>query len=284
MATRLRKWTGLGLSAAVLGAAACADSEVPSPPAEQADAADEGAATAAGEAGEGGEGGEGEAGAFDGEGGVDVARAAEDPAVYRIALAVVEAHALAAQDAAAAGEVRAAAEMFAHPVSEVLLDMQPVFAAQGAEPVDPLLLDASAGVFAGETPQEIAARVADIGAALAAAAALAPETDEEPGRVAARVAADMIARAAYQYRAASASDAYEPYLDGYGFLAAARVEHERSRTVIRAYDADIDALISDALETLAVAYPAVARPPSLEADQGALNAASTQLFLALDAG
>ena len=72
----------------------------------------------------------GEAGAGgEGEGGVAVADAFTSPVIYNSALAIAAAHVYAARDAHAAGQHEAAAEMFAHPVSEVLLDMEPVFEA-----------------------------------------------------------------------------------------------------------------------------------------------------------
>ena len=63
----------------------------------------------------------------EGEGGVAVEDASEDPVVFGAALAVAEAHVIAARDAHAAGEMDAAGEMFAHPASEVLFDMEETF-------------------------------------------------------------------------------------------------------------------------------------------------------------
>ncbi|MEO1623495.1 MAG: hypothetical protein AAFU53_21035, partial [Cyanobacteria bacterium J06632_3] len=121
MRSTLKVWTGLGVATALAGAglAGCAGEN-----GEGGEGGEGGAESSlSGEAGEGeageGEGGEGEAGAGDGEGGVSAAEAAGDPVVYGAALAIVEAHAIAARDAYLAGKTDAAAEMFGHPVSEV---------------------------------------------------------------------------------------------------------------------------------------------------------------------
>ena len=129
MKHQMKRVTALGLGLALSGGLLTACEPVDKPVAEL-----QSTDTAPAELGEsGGEGGEaGEAGeAGEGEGGVVVADAAEDPVVFIAALAVAEAHVIAARDAYALGEADSAAEMFAHPVSEVLLDMEPVFAARG---------------------------------------------------------------------------------------------------------------------------------------------------------
>ncbi|MEM9168898.1 MAG: hypothetical protein AAGC56_04540, partial [Pseudomonadota bacterium] len=221
--------------------------ETPEPAADDAgpaDADDEPApAPAAGDAGEGeggesGEGeGEGEGGG--GEGGVDLGKAGVDPVVYRSALAITRAHALAARDAYAAGETEAAAEMFGHPVGEVLADMQSVFDAQGVAPFYELLLTASATAADGGDADAVAAQTDAILAALTDASAKAPASDAAPAAIAAGVVADQIERAAQQYVAAAGVDAYEPYLDGYGFAAAARTLYDRDAAAIRTENAGL---------------------------------------------
>jgi len=138
MEFRIRHWTHLGLGAALAAGSLSACSK-PAPhetatpsevsaPADATPAADASSETqdiAAGLASSGGEG----------EGGVAVDAALTDPVVYNIALAVAEAHVRAARDAFEAGETKAAGEMFAHPVSEVLFDMAPIFEAQGVDGV-----------------------------------------------------------------------------------------------------------------------------------------------------
>ena len=132
MEIKYKRWTGLGLGVALTagGLAACGGTETVDPPAAE-EASDAPAETSSPAAGVAGHGGEGEGG--EGEGGVSIAAAAQDPVVYNAALAITEAHVIAARDAYAEGETAAAGEMFAHPVSEVLFDMQAVFEARGVE-------------------------------------------------------------------------------------------------------------------------------------------------------
>lgn len=168
MASNIKTWTRLGLGTAVsLGAlsAGCAPVENGTAP----DAAE--APVAAVPVGVGGEAGE----TGEGEGGVAIEQAATNPVIFLSALAITEAHIIAARDAHAAGETDAAAEMFAHPVSEVLADIEPIFQARGVADFNDLLLNASSAVFDGETSEQIAARSDEIIAALRAAAEKAPD-------------------------------------------------------------------------------------------------------------
>ncbi|MEL6687015.1 MAG: hypothetical protein AAFP97_05285 [Pseudomonadota bacterium] len=89
----------------------------------------------------------------EGEGGVSIDQAVTDPIVFLSALAITEAHIIAARDAHAAGKKNAAAEMFAHRVSEVLADIEPIFQARGVDEFNDLLLNASSAIFEGETSE-----------------------------------------------------------------------------------------------------------------------------------
>lgn len=215
----------------------------------------------------------------EGEGGVSIAAAMTDPVVYTSALAITEAHVLAARDAHAAGETRAAAEMFAHPVGEVLFDMRPVFEARGVVPFDTLLTEASAAAFEGETPAAIDARTDAIIAALRAAAEKAPEDGSSRAVIAAGVAADQIERASDMYRAARETDRYEPYLDGYGYYKAGEAAYLAAAEDIRAERAQTAAAIERALALLSAAYPTPLRPDVLGADTGALAVAASEALL-----
>jgi len=317
VATKIKGWAGLGLSTVLLGSTALAGLEARAETTTDSGAflmadAGEGKSGEHGEHGEAskgekGEGGEGEAGekgeasggeqgeaapyagegegeggeGEGGEGGIDISKATSDPAVYLSGLAVVEAHVLAAKDAYAAGETQAAAEMFAHPVSEVLIDMEPAFEELGVEPFDNLMMSASDGAIEKLPQQVIDERTEAILTALQAAAKKAPKSDAKPGIVQAKVVADQIERAVNQYSVADDTDALEPYLDGYGFYQTAVALYERSGSQIKSADADIAGDIDAALDQLKTAYPTASRPAELEADKGSLYTASSKLQLAL---
>jgi hypothetical protein len=287
MNSTLKLWTQLGLGTALAGGmlAACGG--------EAGGEAGEGAqteATAPGESGAAGGEGEGGAGAGEsgsaaaaggeGEGGVAVADAAADPVAYGIALAVAEAHVVAARDAFAAGKKDAAAEMFAHPVSEVLVDMDPVFAKRGVKDFKPLLTDASVAASDGKSVAEVGKAYDAIIAALRGAATKAPENGASDARVAAEIIADMIERSSTMYRLSAKDDRYEPYLDGYGFAKVAASTFAASGAAIKAENPTLHARITEALGALAKAYPTAARPAKLPVEQGALSAASSKVMLA----
>ena len=279
MTTTLKRWSQLGLGLALASGtlAACGNpeptAEAPEPGKAETEVAtpapaagtDEPTATEAGE----------------GEGGVVITEALTDPVVFLSILAITEAHIIAARDAHALGENDAAAEMFAHPVSEVLFESQEVFNQLGVADFSDKLTDTSAAILAGESPEQINARADDIIAALRTAAEKAPSTDASTASVAAGVAVDQIERAADMYRVALDSDAYEPYLDGYGFLKAGEAVFLQSADAIEAEDEQAASAIKDAIAKLDEAYPSAIRPDSLDADLATVTVAASNAIIAV---
>ncbi len=283
MEIKIKRWSQLGMGAALAGGtlAACGG-EPAEAPAPEAETVAEAPVAPASTIGEGEAGGEGEGEGGEGEGGVAISEAATDPVVFRSALAIAEAHVIAARDAFALGETQAAAEMFAHPVSEVLFDMQPVFEARGVEDFSQLFINASTAVFDGETEDKINARSDDIIAALSAAAGNAPDDGSSKAAIAASVAADQIQRATDMYRAAAETDRYEPYLDGYGFYKAGEAAFLAAEADIESEDSEAAARIRDALALLADAYPTALRPETLDANPSALTVAASLVILEVE--
>ncbi len=170
--------------------------------------------------------------------------------------------------------------MFAHPITEVLLEMELVFAERGVESMSPLFSGASQMALAGLSVEEITAKSDEILVAIRAAEAKAPRSDASAGKVAAGVVADQIERAVAMYAQASETTEYGPYLDGYGYYKTAAGAFERSSGAIESENADLAASIQSALGLLAEAYPSVMRPDTLDANQGALSGASASVLLA----
>ncbi|MEL6692705.1 MAG: hypothetical protein AAFQ12_06650 [Pseudomonadota bacterium] len=219
--------------------------------------------------------------AGEGEGGVVFSQAVGDPVVFLSILAITEAHIIAARDAHALGENAAAAEMFAHPVSEVLFESQDVFTQLGVADFSDKLTETSAAVLAGETPEQINARADDIIADLRAASEKSPTSDASLASVAAGVAVDQIERAADMYRIALESDAYEPYLDGYGFLKAGEAVFLESADAIEAEDKQAASAIRNAIAKLGDAYPSAVRPETLDADLASVTVAASNAIIAV---
>ncbi|NCP13690.1 MAG: hypothetical protein GW858_05940 [Sphingomonadales bacterium] len=284
MKSTLKLWTQLGLGTMVAGGLLAACGGEAGEGAANGEAGAAGTAATAGE-GEGGEsaGGEGEGGATaggEGEGGVAVADAATDPVAYGTALAVAEAHVVAARDAYAAGQKEAAAEMFAHPVSEVLLEMDPTFTQLGVADFKPLFTAASDAALAGKPAAEVNKAYDAIIAALRGAAGKAPKSDASAAMVATGVIADQIERASAMYRQLPKNTAYEPYLDGYGFAKVAASAFATSGAAIKAENPAAHARITEALGVLGQAYPGAARPATLPMEPGAVSGASAKVMLA----
>ncbi|KPF62575.1 hypothetical protein [Porphyrobacter sp. AAP60] len=282
MNSKIKLWTQLGLGTALAGGmlSACGGEAGEGARTEAAAPGESGAAAGEGEGGAGGEGEGGEAAGGEGEGGVAVGDAATDPVAYGIALAVTEAHVVAARDAYAAGKKEAAAEMFAHPAAEVLVEMDPVFAKLGVADFKPLLTEASVAASEGRSTAEVGKAYDRIIAALRGAAGKAPDSGTSDAKVALGVIADQIERASAMYRTIAKDDRYEPYLDGYGFAKVAESAFADSGAAIKADNPAAHARVTEALGVLKQAYPAATRPARLGIEQGALSAASSKVMLA----
>jgi len=281
---KLKRWSRLGLGTALATGTLAACGGEPADPVTEPEIVAEAPVTPpddAAQIGEGEAGGEGEGEGGEGEGGVSISAAATDPVVFNSALAIAEAHVIAARDAFAEGETTAASEMFGHPVSEVLFNLQPVFEQRGVEDFSDLFTGAAVAIFDGEDAAQINARAEEIFAALDAAAEKAPDDGSSAGAIAAGVAADQIERATDMYRAAAESDRYEPYLDGYGFYKAGEAAFLGSKAEIEAEDAEAADAIRASLALLNEAYPTALRPDALDADQSALTVAASQVVLAV---
>jgi hypothetical protein len=83
------------------------------------------------------------------------------------------------------------------------------------------------------------------------------------------------------YRIASKSEAYEPYLDGYGFYKAGETVFLRSADAIAAEDQTAASAIKDALAKLEDAYPSAVRPETLAMDLATLTVAASNAVLAV---
>ncbi|MFN3609980.1 MAG: hypothetical protein ACK4Y9_13030 [Hyphomonas sp.] len=279
MSKSYRAWTGLGLGLAMIstGLGACGKADAPAADAPELAAEQTNAAPAAVSFEDGVEA---VAAGGEGEGGISLDQAATDPVIYGAALAVTEAHVIAARDAYALGEVDAAAEMFAHPVSEVLIELEDLFNTRGVALFDNLFLEASQAAMSGESTEQISARTDAIIAALRAAATKAPKSNRSPVSIRAAIAADQADRAAVMYRIAREAGTYEPYLDGYGFYKAGiALFQEREAEIAQANPAGASAL-NEAFVELAKAYPDAGPKASLDADLSALTVSASSAVLA----
>jgi hypothetical protein len=205
---------------------------------------------------------------------------ANDPVQFLTALDVIAAHYLAGRDAYQAGDHEAGAEMLAHPISEVYVDLEPVFAAQGVDGLG-ASLDRAAGLGAEQKPaDEVSQAVAEVLAALAAAERKAPGGGVTEA-VQAKVMGEMIDRAAAMYRTAAAEPEGEAYLDGYGFYQAAKGRAGQLLPELERRDAAAAGAARDALDQLAAAYPSAHRPEPLSASPEEVQAAASRALLAL---
>jgi len=266
---RTRIWTSVGTAALLGGIAGCSE---PAGTPAIADTQNE-AVSSSQTSAPGFSEGEGESGSSGGEFGIDPVEAGTNPVVYLIALEVMRAHYLAGIDAFEAGERAAGAEMFAHPISEIYLDFEPVLESRGAPLFGDAMIAASVAPFNGESDEAIAEHVANVLTAIDAASAFMPDNQLSPAGIHARVLADLIERSALQYEVLETNpDAHEPYLDGYGFSEAARRYAGGHLDVIAASDPDLSLHLGQAIAALAIAFPTATRPDVLTGESPALLA------------
>jgi len=232
------------------------------------------AAKESGEAGPGGEGGEG------GEAGIDVAAAETDPVEYGVALQVIAAHYYAGLAAYEAKETDAGAQMFAHGLSEVYVEMEAVFRKRGVTDLGKKL-EAAVQAASSHAPNDKVRRsVNAVLTALAAAKKASPKSGASTLTVGTEIVANLINRAATQYNAARDDKALEPYLDGLGFVVAARTEAAKLLPQLRRTHKQKAATIEAALKLAQQAYPGMRRPDPATVPAGQFLGAASAVMLA----
>ena len=222
----------------------------------------------------GGEGGEG------GEAGIDVAAAANDPVEYGVALQVIAAHYYAGLAAYEANEFEAGAQMFAHGLSEVYVEMEDILRQRGVTTLGKKLEAAVEGASEKLPPPQIRQRVRAVLDALAAAEKASPVSAGPVQVTRVQVVANLLNRAATQYSVSLNDKNLEPYLDGLGFAVAARTEAAKILPWLRGRDKQKAAAISAALALAKQAYPGIRRP-SAQLPTGRFLAASSSAMLAV---
>ena len=217
----------------------------------------------------GGEGGEG------GEAGIDPEAADRDPVAYGVALEVIAAHYYAGLAAYESGQKEAGAEMFAHGHSEVYAAMADVFEKRGVRTLGEKLEKAVATASGAASVKAVRKDVAAVLAALEEASKSGPASPGDPVATKAKVMAEMLDRAAAQYALAVKGKEYEPYLDGYGFLASARAGGKDVLPWLKKKNAKQAADFQAALALGAKAYPGIKRPRRPAVDPGKFLAAAS---------
>ncbi len=170
--------------------------------------------------------------------------------------------------------------MFAHPISEVYVDMKPAFAKLGVADFEPLMQAAIDKAASGAPADDVSKAVDSVLAALQSAAAKAPKSEMAPSSVETKVLLEMLNRAALQYSVAYKPDAGDAYIDGFGFLAAAKA---RAANLLANLKPDAAGAVKAALAQADEAYPDVTQPEAPAADAGALMAAVSKAMLAAGA-
>jgi hypothetical protein len=227
-----------------------------------------------GAGGEGSEGGEG------GEGQIDPAAVEADPVDYGIALQVIAAHYHAGLLAYENNEQEAGAQMFAHGLSEVYVELEDILKKRGVTGLGDKL-NAAVDDATEKKPVEIVRRrVKDVLDALTSAEAHAPKDDKPAMAVKTEVMAEMLERAAAQYHVSADSTDFESYLDGLGFTLAAQEQAKAALPWLEKQAPKKAAAVRKALDLAAQAYPGIKRPTQ-KLEAGKFLAAASEARLAV---
>lgn len=274
---RRRLWTSLGAAALLTPAFGLSAAGIETAGKDGVRAIGDGIVSLAPQAGGegGGEGGEG--GGEGGESGVDPQAAVSDPVVFLTALDVIRAHYLAGIAAYKHGDRTAAAEMFVHPISEVYYDLEAAFEARDVAPFEAEMLKAGDLALADAPNDAILAAADAVLAATDRAAARAPQSEKSLAAIEAAVIADMIDRAALQYRLVEKGEAGDAWLDGYGYRKAAERRAAKADAIT---DPRFLEKLEETLDYLGRVYPDTLEPADEPLAAGVLLAASARVALA----
>jgi len=272
MKTTIKRWSSLGLGLAITSGtlAACEPNSVEeTQPTVQPETIKPIAQDDLSQLSQGGEG----------EGGVDISAALTDPIVFNTSLAITEAHIIAARDAYKLGKNDAAAEMFAHPVSEVLADMADVFASRKVDDFSELLIEASTSVLNDEGEDAVNAKADAIIERLRNAATKAPKNGTSPIDITIGVIIDQLERAADMYKVAKEFGEYGPYLDGYGFYKTGANAYQSTAEQLATQNTAVAISIEETLHLLRDAYPDAAMPETLDVEPAILISSVSNIQL-----
>jgi hypothetical protein len=177
--------------------------------------------------------------------------------------------------------MEAGAQMFAHGLSEVYVEMEDIFKRRGLTGLGKKLEAAVEAATSKAPPAQVRRRVQDVLKALAAAEKAAPKSSMPALEVGSRVVRNALDRAASQYAASIDDKALEPYLDGLGFAIAARREADKVLPRLRRTDKQKANAISAALKLAEQAYPGIKRPTTGKVQAGQFLAAASGAKLAV---
>jgi len=220
------------------------------------------------------------AGGEGGEGKIDPAAVEADPIDYGVALQVIAAHYHAGLLAYENKQQEAGAQMFAHGLTEVYVELEDIFKKRGVTGLGDKMNAAVEAGTANKPVREVRQKVKAVLDALAAAEAGAPKSDKPPQAIKTEVMAEMLERAAAQYSASVNSTDFETYLDGLGFSLAAREQARAVMPWLKKQAPKKAAALEKVLVLVNQAYPGIKRPAK-KVDGGRFLAAASEARVAV---
>lgn len=218
-----------------------------------------------------------------GEAGIVVEDFGTDPVAYLIALDIIRGHELAGRDIYAAGDKPAAIELFEHAISETYDSLAPVMAKLGTADIRAALEATVAKAKAGAPPEDLARAVDAATAALDEAGKGKPKSSLSDQVIDATVITRMLKNAVGHFEKVASKPDGEAYIDGYGFLAAAKARSEKLRPVLAKSSAAGVKKLDDALSALSEVFPGAKMPDHITVKPGPILAkVSKAMFILSD--
>ncbi len=164
-------------------------------------------------------------------------------------------------------------------MSEIYVELEPALTKLGVPEFNDLL-QKTGDLAQSKAPADVVEAAAN-----AVLAALDGAERKAPGAATAQtetaVFADLLDRAALQYAKALRDKSGDAYLDGYGFLAAAKRRADSVLAHLKTDNPKAAAAAGEALAALAAAYPGITKPGSGVPEAGPALVATSKFRLAL---
>ena len=169
--------------------------------------------------------------------------------------------------------------LFAHARSEAYVELEPALTTLGVPEFDDLMQKAGDLTLSKAPVAEVSAAADAVFAAVDGAEAKAP--GKATIEIKTAVFADLLDRAALQYAKALRDSSGDAYLDGYGFLQAAKARSAEVLAHLETGQPEAAAAAREALAALSAAYPSIKKPGDGAVKPGPSLVATSKFRLAL---
>ena len=215
-----------------------------------------------------------------GEEAVIASLAAADRIEYLTDLDMIAAHLVAGRAAYLAGDRAHGAEMFAHAIAELYVDLMPALEKLGARDFLAELQSTVDAAVALEPGEQVAGHVRRALTEIERARIFAPVQSRSAPDAGYAVFHDLVVRAAAEYRAsftATTEREDDSYMDGFGFFQLAKMRSAAAMSTLARKNHGALGAAGDVMAMLSAAYPSIERPAMPAVPPASLLAAASRM-------